>query len=385
MDRGKLNKNNFKGNPLHWCAANNWPKEVHKCLEKGDNPYRPNRDGLSPMHAAIAHNAYLAVNILLERYTNDIAIVKEHMEKRFRWKMENNCWNKRPILIACTAEEREQVQLVASSCPSAIPFNVQVFVFFLTPYYGTQLTALDVCAKDKQTTVLRCINMLLPNGVLSLDRTDLRNDSMTYLQTACLYNRVEKIPSLLAHGSHLYATGNGDSIPLMTACRTMKTDIVKLLLTKYVNHYDPTVLDNQQRNVFHICLETANPKLTDYVLKALISYRTAKFGETESEAFNRIFPYKSEEHKFLTTWSRIRPIMKEQCAQYVVQYRLDLTYSNGECLNVVQLLSRKLALDYCFEEIRRNPDILKLEEGGADKRASSSLQTQSSGFCPGAV
>uniref|UniRef100_A0A182WLZ9 Uncharacterized protein n=1 Tax=Anopheles minimus TaxID=112268 RepID=A0A182WLZ9_9DIPT len=363
MDRRKLNKNNFKDDPLHWCAVNNWPKEVHKCLAKGDNPYRPNKDGLSPMHAAIAHNAYLAVNILVERYTNDVAIVKEHMEKRFLWKRENNSWNKRPILIACSEEERKQVQLVASSSPSAIPFNVQVFVFFLTPYYGTQLTALDVCAVEKQADVLRCISMLLPNGVLSLDRTDLRKDSMTYLQTACLYNRVEKIPLLIAHGSRLSATGDGESIPLMTACRFMKMDSVKLLLTKYVNQYDPTVLDNQQRNAFHICLEMNNPKFIDYVLKALISYRQTKFGETESEAFNQIFPYKSEEYKYITTWSRVRPNMKEHLAQYVVQYRLDLSYSNGEFLNVVQLFSRKVALDYCFDEIRHNPEILKLEEG----------------------
>ncbi|XP_049297000.1 putative ankyrin repeat protein RF_0381 [Anopheles funestus] len=362
MDKRKLNKSNFKDDPLHWCAANNWPKEVHKCLEKGDNPYRPNKDGLSPMHAAIAHNAYLAVNILLEQYTSHLAIVKEHMEKRFLWKKENCSWKKRPILIACTAEERGQVQLVASSCPSAIPFNVQVFVFFLTPHYGSQLVALDVCSAQKQSAVLQCINMLLPNGVLSVDRTDPRKDSMTYLQTACLYERVEKFRTLLEHGSQLSATGDGESIPLMTACRTMKLDIVKLLLTKYVNHYDPTVVDNQQKNAFHISLEKNNPKLTDYVLKALIKYRTARFGETESEAFNRIFPYKCEEYNYMTTWSLIRPNLKEMCGRYVLQYRLDLSHCNGERLNVVELLSRKIALDYCFEEIRRNPDILKLKE-----------------------
>ncbi|XP_053664826.1 uncharacterized protein LOC128713976 [Anopheles marshallii] len=363
MDRRKLNKTHFKDDLLHWCVANNWPKEIRKCLEKGENPYRPNKDGLTPMHAAIVQNAYLAVNILLERYTSDLAIVKEHMEKRFLWKVENNCWNKRPILIAGTAEERKQVQLVASSCPSAIPFNVQVFVFFLTPHNGNQLVALDVCSTEKQSAVLQCINMLLPNGVLSLDRSDLRKDNMTYLQTACMYDRVEKIPLLIAHGAQLSATGDGETIPLMTACRTMKMDIVKLLLTKYVNQYDPTVVDHQQKNVFHICLEKNNPALVDYVLKALLKYRTAMFGETESEAFNRIFPYKCEEHSYMTTWSLARPNVKKQCAQYVVQYRLDLTYSNGERLNVSELLSRQVALEYCLEEIRRNPEILKLEDG----------------------
>ncbi|XP_052895152.1 uncharacterized protein LOC128302381 [Anopheles moucheti] len=362
MDRRKLNKSNFKDDLLHWCVVNDWPKEIRRCLENGENPYRPNKDGLTPMHAAIAHNAYSAVNILLERYTSDLAIVKEHMEKRFLWKVENNCWNKRPILIAGTAEERNQVQLVVSSCPSAIPFNVQVFVFFLTPHYGNQLVALDVCSAEKQIAVLQCINMLIPNGVLSLDRSDLRKDNMTYLQTACMYDRVEKIPLLIAHGAQLSATGDGETIPLMTACRTMKMDIVKLLLTKYVNQYDPTVVDHQQKNVFHMCLEKNNPVLVDYVLKALLKYRTAKFGETESEAFNRIFPYKSEEHSYMNTWFLVRPNVKERCAQYVVQYRLDLSYINGECPNVSELFSRQVALEYCLEEIRRNPDILKLED-----------------------
>uniref|UniRef100_A0A9I3K5E5 Uncharacterized protein n=1 Tax=Anopheles maculatus TaxID=74869 RepID=A0A9I3K5E5_9DIPT len=361
MDRRKLNKSNFKEDLLHWCAANNWTAEVHKCLQNGHNPYRPNKDGLSPMHAAIAHNATSVVNVLLERYDADVAIVKDHMQHRFLWKAENNCWNKRPILIACTQEERDQVHLLASSCPSAIPFNVQVFVLYLTPLCGTQLVALDVCGStEKQSAVLQCINKLLPNGVLSLDRTDLRTDGMTYLQTACLYDREKMIPLLIAHGSQLSATGDRESIPLVTACRTMKMNIVEQLLTKYVNRYDPTVVDSQQRNVFHICLEKNNPKLVDYVLKALIKYRKTQFGETESEAFNRIFPYKCEEYSYMTTWSLIRPYVKELCSKYVVQYRLDLSYDNGKFLNVMDLLSRKVALDYCFEEIRRNPEILKL-------------------------
>uniref|UniRef100_A0A182YKR1 Uncharacterized protein n=1 Tax=Anopheles stephensi TaxID=30069 RepID=A0A182YKR1_ANOST len=367
MDRRKLNKNNFKADLLHWCAANDWPKEVLKRLQNGDNPYRPNKDGLSPMHAAIAHNARSVVNILLDRYAADVAIVKDHMQHRFLWKAENNCWNKRPILIACTEQEREQVHLLASSCPTAIPFNVQVFVLFLTPYLGSQLVALDVCGSaEKQADVLQCINRLLPNGMLSLNRTDLRTECLTYLQAACLYDREKLIPLLVAHGSRLSATGDGESIPLMTACRTMKMGIVKQLLTKYVNRYDPTVTDSQQRNVFHICLEKNNPKLVDYVLKALISYRKTQFGETESEAFNRIFPYKCEEYSYKTTWSLIRPNLKEQCSQYVVQYRLDL--SNRTFLHVKDLLSRKVALDYCFEEIRRNPDILKLSTEDAPEQ-----------------
>uniref|UniRef100_A0A182JSG3 Uncharacterized protein n=1 Tax=Anopheles christyi TaxID=43041 RepID=A0A182JSG3_9DIPT len=363
MDKRKFNKTNFKDDLLHWCAANNWPKEVLKRLEKGDNPYRPNKDGLSPMHAAVAHDARLAVNILLERYASDVAIVKEHMQKRFLWKKENNCWNKRPILIACTEEECKQVSQVASSCPTAIPFNVQVFVLLRSAAVGdgVQLVALDVCSAEKRTEVLRCIIALLPNGVLSLDKTDLRSDCMTYLQTACLYDHAGMIALLVAHGSQLSATGEDESIPLMTAIRTMKMYILKLLLTKYINRYDPTVINSQQKNAFHIALEKNDPKVTDSVLKAMIAYRRTQFGETESKAFNQIFTYRSEEYSYMSTWCLIRPNVKEQCGKYVVQYGLDLTYQNGENLNVVDLLSRKIALDYCFEEIRRNLDILKLK------------------------
>uniref|UniRef100_A0A182PEN1 Uncharacterized protein n=1 Tax=Anopheles epiroticus TaxID=199890 RepID=A0A182PEN1_9DIPT len=363
MDRRKLNKNNFKLDSLHWCAANDWPAEVRKCLLKGENPYRPNQDGLSPMHAAIAHNATQAMGILLERYAADVTIVKEHMQKRFLWKAENNCWNKRPILIACTEEEFKQVSAVASSCPSAIPFNLQVFVLLqsATVGEGNQLVALDVCSKEKQTEVLRCINALVSNGVLSLDKTDLRSECMTYLQTACLYDRPAMIKRLIEHGSLLSAQGDGESIPLMTAIRTMKMGIVKLLLTDYINRYDPTVVDNQQRNAFHIALEKNNRDMVDFVLKAMISYRRRRFGETETAAFNRIFTYRSEEYTCMSTWSLIRPNMKEQCSKYVEQYGLDLTYRNGDNLNVVELLSLKVALKYCFETIRRNLDILKLE------------------------
>ncbi|XP_557569.4 uncharacterized protein LOC3289870 [Anopheles gambiae] len=362
MDRRKFHRNNFKDDLLHWCAANNWPKEVQKRLEKGDSPYRANKDGLSPMHAAIAHDATLAVKILLECYASDVAIVKEHMQKRFMWKAENNCWKKRPILVACTEEECKQVALLASSCPSAIPFNVQVFVLLRSPTVDdvNRLVALDVCSAEKRTDVMRCINALLPNGVVSLDKTDLRSDCLTYLQTACLYDRAGMVALLVAHGSQLSATGEYESIPLMTAIRTMKMYIVKLLLTKYINRYDPTVQDSRQRNAFHIAVEQSNPQMVDYVLKALIAYRREQFGETESQAFNRIFTHRCEEYSFMTTWSLIRSHSKEQCSKYVVQYGLDLAYQNGENANVVELLTRKIALEYCFEGIRRNVDILNL-------------------------
>uniref|UniRef100_A0A182N205 EGF-like domain-containing protein n=1 Tax=Anopheles dirus TaxID=7168 RepID=A0A182N205_9DIPT len=363
MDRRKLNKINFKPDALHWSAANNWPAEVQKCLENGANPYRPNSDGLSPMHAAVAHNAMHAARILLAQYTSDLTIVREHMRDRFLWKVENKCVSKRPILIAWSMEECEQAHQLASSCPSGIPFNVQVFVLLRFPHFGNRLCALDVNCVQKQATIMRFINQLLGNGVLSFDKSELRNDRLTYLQTACLYGHKDMIALLLAHGSQLSATGDRGGIPLMTACSTLKKDVTELLLTKYGNRFDPTVVDDQGQNAFHVCLQRGNAALVDYVLKAMIKYRTVHFGETESEAFNKIFPYEYYEYSYTSTWAYIRPPLKAQCTNYVVQYRLDLTSKTGELLAITELLSRKVALDYCYEHIRLNPDILKLETG----------------------
>ncbi|XP_053674078.1 uncharacterized protein LOC128724378 [Anopheles nili] len=361
MDRRRFAKNKFQKDPLHWTAANDWPKEIKKCLQKGANPYRPNDDGLTPLHAAIANNAMHGVSLLLDQYSSDVAIVREHMEKRFLWKPEINCWKKRPILIACSEAECAQVQLVASSCPSAIPFNIQIFVLLRSLSEGNRLVALDVCSESKRTAVFACIRQLLNNGVLSLDKSDLRKDCMTYLQTACMYGNEKMIALLISHGAQLSITGENGAIPLLSVCNILKQDTMKLLLTKYVNRYDPTVCDSQGRNAFHIVLQKNNPAQADYVLKALIKYRMAQFSETESQAFNRIFPYEYEELDCIPTWSFVRPNVKNLVTEYVVQYRLDLTYKWGGNLHVLDLLSRKIALDYCFEEIRANHDILRLD------------------------
>uniref|UniRef100_A0A182QYN4 EGF-like domain-containing protein n=1 Tax=Anopheles farauti TaxID=69004 RepID=A0A182QYN4_9DIPT len=361
MDRGKLNKKNFVNSKLHWNAANDRPVEVKKCLEDGENPYRPNSDGLSPMHAAVAHNALHAARLLLDQYVSDLAIVREHMRDRFLWKVENNCATKRPILIAWSTEECNQVQQLASSCPTAIPFNVQVFVLLRFPLHGSRVYALDVTCVEKRSSIMSLINRLLDNGVLSFDKSDLRNDRLTYLQTACLYGHKNMIELLIAHGSQLSATGDGGGIPLMTACSTLKKNIIELLLTKYGNRFDPTVKDNQGRNAFHICLQKSNPGLVDYVLKEMIKYRTVAHGESESEAFNRIFPYEYFEYSYTSTWAFVRPPLKALCSNYVVQYRLNLTLKTGEVLAITDLLSRKVALDYCYEHIRLNPEILPLE------------------------
>ncbi|XP_058123817.1 uncharacterized protein LOC131281807 [Anopheles ziemanni] len=361
MNKSIFNKNNFKSDPFHWAAANDWAGEVQKCLQENMNPYRPNKNGLTPLHAAIGNQAVRVANVLLAQYSNDLAIVKEHMRNRFLWKMECNYWNKRPILIAWTEEECQHVQSVASPCPAAIPLNVQIFVFLRLPCEGVRLVALDVCTKEKWPAVLRFIRQILPNGVLSLDKSDFRTDCMSYLQAACYIGSKDLLQTLLSSGAQLSATGDKGKTPLLTACDVLCTDIIKLLLTKYIQRYDPTAFDDEQRNAFHIVARKNHPEMTDFVLKALIRYRVVNFGETESEAFDRTFRYEYIEYEYLSSWSLLPVAMKKKCSEYAVQYRMDLTYTWRYNLHLLDLISNKLALNYCFEEIRSNLDILKIE------------------------
>ncbi|KFB48079.1 AGAP004935-PA-like protein [Anopheles sinensis] len=361
MNISIFHKNGFKSDRFHWAAANDWVGEVQKCLQENMNPYRPNKNGLTPLHAAIGNQAFRVTNVLLEQYSNELALVKEHMRNRFLWKMECNYWNKRPILIAWTEEECQHVQSVASTCPAAIPLNVQIFVFLRIPSEGVRLVALDVCTKEKWPAVLRFIRQILPNGVLSLDKSDFRTDCMSYLQAACYVGNKHLLETLLSSGAQLSATGDRGKTPLLTACNALRKDIIKLLLTKYIQRYDPTACDDEQRNAFHIVARKNHPEMTDFVLKALIRYRVLNFGETESEAFNRTFRYEYIEYEYLSMWSLLPANMKKKCSEYAVQYRMDLTYTWRYTLHVLDLIANKLALNYCFEEIRTNLDILRIE------------------------
>uniref|UniRef100_A0A182PGF9 SOCS box domain-containing protein n=1 Tax=Anopheles epiroticus TaxID=199890 RepID=A0A182PGF9_9DIPT len=221
--------------PLHRAAACKSVAECSQLLADGVNPYQPTQKGWTALHAAIANRAERVVDLLLDRYEEDWTIAQQTIKHQFLWKTEQVEWKTRPILIAWTEEECEATVAFATSCPAGIPLSSQVFVLLRNPNHGHRFIALDVCNRSKWIDIMRLIRRLVSNGVLSLDRSDLKqHDALNYLQLACILSTKEIIVKLIGRGASLaVVSGSRGQNPFMAAGEAMRQDVIDLLMSKY--------------------------------------------------------------------------------------------------------------------------------------------------------
>uniref|UniRef100_A0A182WAJ2 Uncharacterized protein n=1 Tax=Anopheles minimus TaxID=112268 RepID=A0A182WAJ2_9DIPT len=365
MYSAKFKPDCFKCFPLHRAAASGSLAVCEQLiLSGGINPYQPTQDGWTPLHLAIANNAENVVELLLDRYEQDWAIVRQTIKHQFLWKSEQVGWKNRPILIAWTEEECEAVLTAMSSCPAGIPLNLQIFVLLRNPHLGHRFIALDVCNRNKWCSIMRLINRLLPNGVLSLDRCDMRRDVENYLQLACALSTKEIIVKLIRHGASLtVASGMQGRTPLMAAGEKMRKDVINLLTTKYADRFDPCVCDRSSHTVLHLMMHRQHTEMAEYFLNFSLNYRTKKLHESKSVALSKLFTYESTEYTSLNVWHCVRSVpMKKLCEKYIRECKMDVRtpLCDGTTLGV--LIGRDIALQYCFEQIEQDLTLLQLQD-----------------------
>ncbi|XP_058064811.1 uncharacterized protein LOC131214457 [Anopheles bellator] len=363
MHRPPFRESSFMGRPLHRAAVADDVEAAQQCIAKDMNPYQPTEKGLTPLYVAIGSRAEGVVRLLLDRYEADMGVVRETIKHRFLWKVESTGWRNRPILIAWTDTECQEAVELASNCPAGIPLNVQVFVWLRTAYNGHRFVALDVCNRSRMMAVYRFIHQLLPNGVLSLDRRDYRENFENYLRFACQSSTVKIVELLIAKGTSLdAASGEDGKTPFMAACVAPRKDIVEVLLSKYGNRFDPNARDRDDYNAVHMLVQRQKTDLVEKILEQMVRLRVARFRETETQAFNKIFPRLSE---YSNSWHLIRsPPMKKLFTKYTKQYKLDLKAQCGETTLLATLIHAGVALDYCFEAIRNDLELLRLQDNG---------------------
>ncbi|XP_049298292.1 uncharacterized protein LOC125771581 [Anopheles funestus] len=367
MYPAKFIPNCFKGFPLHRAAANGSLAECEQLILSGvTNHYQPTENGWTALHAAIANKAENVVDLLLDRYEQDLIIVQQTIKHQFLWKVEQEGWKSRPILIAWTEEECEAALTVMSSCPAAIPLNLQVFVLLRTPNHGHRFIALDVCNRNKWCDIMRLVRRLLPNGVLSLDRCDLRRGVENYLQLACALSTKEIIMKLISRGASLtVASGIQGRTPLMAAGEKMRKDVIELLTTKYADRFDPCVCDRNKYTVLHQMIQRQQTPLVEYFLNFLLDYRTRKQHESKSVALSRIFTYENAENTPQHIWHQVQSVpMKKMCEKYIRECHMDVRERLYGTTTLAVLIGRGIALQYCFEQIEQDLSLLQLQESG---------------------
>ncbi|KFB35089.1 AGAP005326-PA-like protein [Anopheles sinensis] len=363
MNRSKYKPEYFRAFPLHHAAAKCYVVEVQRQLDADTNPYKPTEEGLTALHAAVANNSVAVVDVLLKRYADDLSIARETIQHRFLWKPELVEWKNRPILIAWSETECQAALALATSCPAGIPLNVQIFVLLRQPQEGHRFVALDVCNRSKRVETLRFIRDLLPNGVLSLDRSDLRVNVVNYLHMACSYSKKEIIAKLIRNGASLSVpSGEQQSFPYMAACEAFRKDIAIFLATNYLHHFDPGACDRQDYNALHKMLQRNQKAMAEEIVQHMLKYRMSKYRETMSQAITNIFRFDSKEYSYITVWTFASSVpMRDLCSKYVLQGEFDLRTKIESSSLLGIFITRGIALDYCLQKIEEDLDLLRLE------------------------
>uniref|UniRef100_A0A2M4CGC8 Putative ankyrin n=1 Tax=Anopheles darlingi TaxID=43151 RepID=A0A2M4CGC8_ANODA len=347
----------FRSRPLHRAAAAGDTEALAKCLAQGINPYAPIDKGITPLFVAVRNAKEAIVSMLLDRYQEDLAHVPKTVKDR------STGWRCRPILIAWTVEECERAVTLATNCPAGIPLHAQVFVWLYRMHDGHRFVALDVGNRSKIIAAFRFIQQLFPNGVLSLDQSDYRENYDNSLQMACGYSSVEIVDLLIARGASLsMGSGPNDRTPFMAACEMAREPMIEHLLTKYADRFNPTSRRQDGRNVVHLLVQMQKPALLERLMDRLVQYRVKKFGETDSQAFNEMFCYRPDsEYAYDHLWYYVRsPAMKKLCAKYAEQYQLDLSSHLNDTIVLEYLIREGLFLDYCYKTIRNDLSLLRV-------------------------
>ncbi|XP_053666097.1 uncharacterized protein LOC128715241 [Anopheles marshallii] len=361
----KFTPNCFKCFPLHRAAAKGSLPECAQVVRTGEiNPYQPTQDGWTALHVAIANKAEKVVDLLLDRYEQDWAIVRQTIKHQFLWKVEQTGWKSRPILIAWTEEECEAALNVVSSCPAGIPLNLQIFVLLRNPTNGHRFVALDVCNRTKWCDIMRLVRRLLGNGVLSIDRCDMRRDVENYLHVACALSTKDIIVKLISRGASLtVASGLQRRTPLMAAGEKMRKDVIVLLTTTYADRFDPFACDGNHYTVLHRMMHRQHTEMVDYFVNLMLNYRTKKLHEPRSVALSRIFLCEFAEDSTVNVWNFVRSVpMKKLCEKYIRDCQLDVRIRLRDTTTLSALISRDIALQYCFEQIEQDLTLLQLQD-----------------------
>lgn len=96
----------------------------------------------------------------------------------------------------------------------------------------------------------------------------------------------------------------------------------------------------------------------------MIAYRQKYFNETSEEAFQEIFQVEPDEFSYTTILKYVQksgPILG-RVEKAIQRYKLKLSHQWNHSIVLGSLIKHRIALDYCFEGIRNDPQLLGLKE-----------------------
>uniref|UniRef100_A0A182QFA6 Uncharacterized protein n=1 Tax=Anopheles farauti TaxID=69004 RepID=A0A182QFA6_9DIPT len=192
----------------------------------------------------------------------------------------------------------------------------------------------------------------------------MRTNVANYLQLACRLSTNVITEKLIKKGALLsVASGEQNVTPFMAAVEKTRRDTVTLLLTKYNDQFDPFARDkNNHYALLRIIHKPQHASMMKFLTESLLQYRTTKFRESKMVALGKIFHYEPEMDKYITFWNFAKPVpVKKVCESFINEHGIDLTAQLPETTTLDALISNGIALSYCFEQIGKHLNLLRLQ------------------------
>ncbi|XP_058830338.1 transient receptor potential cation channel subfamily A member 1-like [Topomyia yanbarensis] len=353
----------FSEDEIHPLQIDDYESEEdmrQKLTDTKTNIYKPEK-GETLLHRAIRSGNKFEINVLLAAYQSDFDKVRDYVVSKYQWDPSDKLWLRKNILIAASEDQCRSAKQLENRQLSKENLTHAVFVLLLIPIDEEEVAVIH---PDETTSLaaVQLISGLIPNGLLTWNSVCTEKTRETFMEIAASCGRTDIIQQLFDLGAEIAIP---DHNALLAACRRLQKNTIRWLLTEHFDHFDCTTRDSGQHNALIILMQKRNEELFDFVLKRMIAYRQKYYNESESEAFNMIFRFENAEYTCLSilTYVGKGPLLAkiEQC---IVKYKLDLFYQWENVTTLACLLGRKLAVEYCLDGIRENPDLLGLVDYG---------------------
>ncbi|KAL1381812.1 hypothetical protein pipiens_013334, partial [Culex pipiens pipiens] len=316
--------------------------------------------GDTKLHFAIRCGKQADIDALLQLYREDFDKVRDHLVGKYDWDAEDKIWFTKTILVATTEEQCQSAKNLENRHVGAEDLRRAVLVLLKYPVNGEDVAVLHPSKSDR-LPVAQLIQTLVPNGFLSWNYVGTEGKQETFVQSAVLKAMHHVIERLYELGAPIAIPGYN---PLLTAIRCNRMETVNWLLTEHFDHFDCTLRDAGECNALIAAMQRNDGALFDLVLEKMIAYRRKYFAETEEEAFHEIFLLEHEEYSYTTIFTHVKksgPIF-ERVEKAIQKYKLKLSHRWKNIVVLGSLIERNIALEYCFEGIRNDPQLLGLTE-----------------------
>lgn len=327
--------------------------------EKELNIYAPVA-GDTRLHRAIRGNKQFEINALLELYRKDFDKVRDHLMAQYKWNAGDKIWLKKTILVASTEEQCKSAKNLENKQTDAEELHRAVFVLLKHPKNGEDVAVLHPY-KESRSAVATLVTTLIPNGFLSWNIVGTDGIRATFMEAAASKGMHNVIDRLYELGAPIAIPGHN---PVVTAIKSNRKETVKWLLTKHFDHFDCTLRDGVENNALVAAMQRNDGDLFDLVLEKMIIYRQKHFNESEDQAFHDVFRIEHENCSYTTIFSFLKkygPIF-ERVEKAIQKYKLKLSHQWKHNIILGRLIEHKIALNYCFEGIRNDPQLLGLKE-----------------------